>query len=287
MAAKRNVAPPRVYSNEDLDQVARDLIARASGLSSSDFKKLLQGDLKKSDKLVIAAALRLTARRECYRWVQAKKMRFFAQDPFDTLAITVRTALAAEPLTENALKARVEASHRGFGDLLKEWLKGCLSRGELFLHPPSKGSKLKRYGREPDVQGLLKKVFSELDKVLVSKGGQKVQRSQILQSLTQVLGISEDKTSPNRLAARERFLVALFRLGFEGTTGGLLSVRELRARLDFDKITFDELALELFRDELITLHYHDYPASLSSIERDELIAGANGQFYVGIALRRG
>jgi DNA-binding transcriptional MerR regulator len=287
MAAKRNVVPPRVYSNEDLEQVARDLIARASGLSSSDFKKLLQADLKKSDKLVVAAALRLTARRECYRWVQAKKMRFFAQDPFDALATAVSTEITEEPLTETVLKARVETRHRGFGDLLKEWLKGSLSRGELFLHPPAKGSKLKRYGREPDIQGMLKKVYAELDKVLVSTAGQKVRRNQILQSLAQALGATDDKTSPNHAAARERFLVTLFRLGFERTTGGLLSVRELRTRLDFDKATFDGLALELSRDELVTLHYHDFPASLSSVEREELVTGANGQFYVGIAFRRG
>jgi DNA-binding transcriptional MerR regulator len=82
MATKRNVVPPRVYSNEDLEQVARDLIARASGLSNSDFKKLLQADLKRSDKLVIAAALRLTARRECYRWAQGKKCDFSHKTPF-------------------------------------------------------------------------------------------------------------------------------------------------------------------------------------------------------------
>jgi hypothetical protein len=286
MATKRNAVPSRVYSNEELEQVAREVIARASGLAASDFKKQLDTELKKSDKLVVAAALRLVARGECYRWVQAKKMRFFATDPFDALASAVSTTVATEPMTEATLKAQLEARHRGFGDLLKAWLKGALSRGDVFLHPPAKGSKLKRYGREPNVEALLKKVSAELVKALSSTIGQKVERRLVLEALAATLGVPVVCVDTSRAEARERFLVELFRLGLEGRAQGLLSVRELRGRLTFDKTTFDSIALELARDELVSLHYHDYPASLSVDEREELIAAPSGQYYVGIALRR-
>jgi hypothetical protein len=286
MAAQRKIIPARVYSNEELEQVARDVIRQASGLSGGDFKKLLDANLKKVDKTVVAAAIRLSVRGECYRWVSAKKMRFFTEDPFDALELTVKAALASEPLTEAALKLRVESGHRGFADLVKEWLKGALARGDVFLHPPAKDTKLKRYGNEPNVEDLLKKVLTELRKVVASATGQRVHRARFLDAIASELGLMSSTANPGATGARERFLVELFRFGLDRSPTGLLPVRELRARLTLDKAAFDRIALELSRDELVTLHHHDYPTSLSAAERDELIADDSGQFYVGIALRR-
>jgi hypothetical protein len=35
------------------------------------------------------------------------------------------------------------------------------------------------------------------------------------------------------------------------------------------------------------LHRHDFPASLTAAEKDELIRDTQGNYYVGVALRRG
>lgn len=285
MAAKRIVVPPRVYTNEELERVALDLIVQASGLASNDFKKVLAGDLKKADKTVVAAALRLSARRACFRWGSAKKMRFFTEDPFDALALAVKEALSGSPLTEAELKARVEAHHRGFSDLLKEWLKGALARGEVFTHPPAKGSKLKRYGNEPNVDGLLKNVIKQLKLVLASVAGQRIAKTRLLDAIAVELGLAPGST-PATTSAREHVLLGLYELSLESSVNGLLSLRELRARLPLDKPTFDRVVLELSRDEIVTLHHHDFPTSFSDSERDELVADDRGQYYVGIALRR-
>jgi hypothetical protein len=286
MAAKRTAVPPRVFTDQELEQVARDIVARAPGLSGSDFKQELSSDYKKSDKRVIEAANQLAAHRELYRWSSAKKVRFFARDPFDALAQSVAHALAEGPLSETAIRLRVESSHRGYGDLLKEWLKGALARGDLFVHPPAKGSKLKRFGVSPDVGGMLKTVLVALRKVLATPAGKCVRKEQLLDAIGVALEAASPRGLETKASERELFLVRLCALALDSKPGALLPIRELRARLPFDKQQFDHMALELMRDELVILHHHDFPESLSDPDRAELVVDTCGNHFVGIALRR-
>jgi hypothetical protein len=286
MAAKRRADPPRVFSEQELESAARELVARAPGLSGSDFKKELRPEYKKEDKRVLEAANRLAARREIHRWSSAKKLRFFAQDPFDTLALTVAEALANGPLGEADLRRSVETAHRGFGDLLKEWLKGALAHGDIYAHRPAKGSKLKRYGITPDLGDLLKKVLAELKKVLSTAAGQRIGKAELLEAIATELGTALPTMAESGSSAREQFLVRLATLTVAAKSDGLISIRELRASLPFDKRQFDQLALDLSRDELVTLHHHDFPTSLSAADRDELVVNSHGTYFVGIALRR-
>lgn len=82
------------------------------------------------------------------------------------------------------------------------------------------------------------------------------------------------------------FRKALGAVSAENPPGGLLSVREVRARAKLPKAVFDALALSFASKELVTLHHHDFPASLSASERAQLIEDGKGTFYIGIALRR-
>jgi hypothetical protein len=66
--------------------------------------------------------------------------------------------------------------------------------------------------------------------------------------------------------------------------GGLLSVRAVRERAQLPKAVFDAIALELQRRRELVLHHHDFPTSLSATEREELIAGPNSVYYIGLAL---
>lgn len=286
MAAKRKALPPRVFTDQELEQVARDIVARAPGLSGSDFKRELPPDQQKAVKDILEAANQLAARRELYRWSSAKKVRFFVSDPFDVLAQSVAQAIAEEPQSETAIRLRVESSHRGFGDLSKEWLKAALARGDVFVHPPAKGSKLKRFGVNPDVGGLLKTVFAALRKVLATPTGKRVRKAELLRAILAELEMISPSGSESKPTERERFLLQLFALALDTSSNGLLSIRELRARLPFAKQQFDRVALELMHDELVTLHHHDFPESLSEAERAELVVDKRSNHFVGIALRR-
>ncbi len=286
MAAKSKALPPRVFTDQELEQVARDIVARVPGLSGSDLRRELSSEYKKSDKRVLEAANQLAARRELYRWSSAKKVRFFECDPFDALAQSVAQAIADGPLSESAIRLKVESSHLGFGDLSKEWLKAALARGDVFVHPPAKGSKLKRFGVNPDVGGLLKTVFAALRKVLASPTGKRVRKAELLRAILAELEMISPSGSESKPTERERFLLELFALALDTSSNGLLSIRELRARLPFDKQHFDRVALELMCDELVTLHHHDFPESLSEPDRAELVVDRRGNYFVGIALRR-
>lgn len=91
-------------------------------------------------------------------------------------------------------------------------------------------------------------------------------------------------TSPIEQAAT--FRKALGAVSAENPPGALLSVREVRARANLPKGVFDALALSFASKDLVTLHHHDFPSSLSVSERAQLIEDGKGTFYIGIALRR-
>jgi hypothetical protein len=69
--------------------------------------------------------------------------------------------------------------------------------------------------------------------------------------------------------------------------GALVGARDLRRAVRMQKTQFDRAVLELARQGRLSLHRHDYPASLSAAEREELVTDGSGSYYVGMALRRG
>src|SRR5205823_4239405 len=66
--------------------------------------------------------------------------------------------------------------------------------------------------------------------------------------------------------------------------GALVSLRDLRRRMDFqvtDKGAFNAAVLRLADEGRISLHRHDYPASLSAEEQAELVPDGRGSYYIG------
>ena len=287
MAAKRKTPPARTFTDEELVQVARDLVSNSPGVSGNEFKKALASDLKKEEKRVLAAANLLAGRHEFFRWSSARKVRFFLTDPFEGLARAVQNAVAEGPLRESDLLYRVESAHRGYGDLLKVWMKGALTRGELYVHRPLRGTKLKRFGATPDWAELLKKTTAEFKKVLATPAGRSYSPSQILQELAGEVGSPASASLPlTDDGARARLLSELRELGARSKSSGLLSVAELRARVALEKSEFDRVVIELAKEGIVTLHQHDFPSSLSDSERASLVVDSRGNHFIGVALRR-
>lgn len=287
MAAKRKTTPTRTFSDQELVEVARDLVSKSPGISGSEFKKALGSDLKKEDKRVLAAANLLAARNEFFRWSSARKVRFFLADPWDGLARAVRTAVSEGPLRESDLKYRVESAHRGYGELLKEWMKGALARGELYVHRPTRGSKIKRFGTTPDWAEVLKKATAEFKKVLSTPAGRSHSAVQILQQLAREVGVPDQAASVLvDGGARARLLAEIQEMSARAKSNGLLSIAEVRARVALEKSEFDRWVLALAKEGIVTLHHHDFPSSLSEAERGALVVDPRGTHFVGIALRR-
>jgi hypothetical protein len=296
----KKAAAAREISDVELEGAVRALVQAEGSVGRTEFKKKLGPEYKKLEARALDLARGLAGRREIHRWASgATKEWFFVADPYETLSQVVRGALADGPLDDVALKGRVVARGKGFGDLLPGWLKGALARGELFSYKAKAGSK-KQLALEPprpDISAVLKTVFTALDKALVKTDAARVPREAVLAALADRLGLAvpavsepgnPKATPPDVLLETERssFIRALRQLSAENVASGLLPVRDLRAQLRLEKPRFDRLALELFREELITLHHHDFPTSLSPSERQEMVEDERGTHYNGIALRR-
>ncbi len=292
--AKPSVVKPRVVP-DDLQAVVTEALRAAGSVPASQLKKALPKPYQAFDKEARELARALAHRGELYRWVKGKTEIFFARDPLATLDQTAPEHFAGKVLNKSALSALVASATPQHERLLDEWLPRALKRGLLFVHPG------KQYGLEPpepDVRIGLKPVFTALHKALESEKLRGISKQRIADALLTELGLplavqlaaappSRASNGSSPYVGREEFLAALQQLMGEGPQQALISVRELRARLTMGKQRFDELALELSREGVISLHHHDHPNSLSQVERSQLIRDARGTHYIAIAPRMG
>jgi hypothetical protein len=86
-------------------------------------------------------------------------------------------------------------------------------------------------------------------------------------------------------SAREAVLRSLRGMVAREGHGALIPIRRLRQLLHLPKGSFDAAVLELYSDDAVILHHHDYVGNLTDTERAELVLDPHGNYYVGIALR--
>lgn len=92
------------------------------------------------------------------------------------------------------------------------------------------------------------------------------------------------KVAAEHGALEDRILQTMARL--EPAQTAPVSVRELRDALrEAAKSEFDAAALALRERRRVFLSRHDFPQSLSQADRDQLIDGADGSYYVAITAR--
>src|SRR5262249_22497018 len=145
--------------------------------------------------------------------------------------------------------------------LAKEWLASAVARGQLHVHKAAGKSK-KKYGREPDVVGLLRATLQALKKALSTREGAQIPRERIAEVLLGELGVAS-ATLTSRASSgvslasgtshNEELLGALRVLQAQTPGQALLSVGDLRARLALSKEQFDKAALQLADDGTVSL----------------------------------
>lgn len=67
--------------------------------------------------------------------------------------------------------------------------------------------------------------------------------------------------------------------------GALVTFSRIRPHCGLSKKAFDTSILQLARAELVCLHRHDFPHSLTPDERDQLVRSEN-EYFIGCARRR-
>jgi hypothetical protein len=299
--SKPKGGPARTIARDELVSVALEALRSASALSRTQLKKALPREYHSHSSALLEILREFAARGEVERWQKGATELFFAADPVATLGTASRTALASGPLEPEALQKRLELETKIPKGYFSEWKKAALARGELFeiARPSVSAGSRKRPSKllslEPDLRGALKKALDELEKGLLALETRGVSRERAARFVLEVLGLPQGDAISSTTGAprntgvqsgeRPVFLGALRTLTEERRAGALLLVAELRERTQLDKTRFDRIALELARDGLVDLHYHDHPQALDSAERDRLVRDDTGTHYVGIALR--
>ncbi len=290
-AGKRAAAPKTLTIPADLKEIVRETIRSAHGLRPADIKKQLPKPYQAFDTAARTFASELADAGEVHRVKVGSSFWFFGDEPLARLDRLV-PELVEEPLTESGIKAALEGACRGYQAVLKAWLPTAVRRRVVFLHGPAPGTRGKRFGASPDFRGLLAPTIKALLKVLPELDSQGVTRQQIAETLLDSLGLAATSagrpSSTNggkREDARSAFLGALGAVKAQRPGQALLSLKEVRARSELDKATFDATALQLSREGSVTLHRHDHPASLTEAERTELVSDDRGSFFIGVAPR--
>ncbi len=297
MAAKlkRRAALPREVP-ADLEAIVREALAVSPGVKSTQLKKVLTAPCQPFAKEALELARRLTAAGQVHVWRKGKTELFFPAEPLAELDKALLGRAWPGALSKDALTELASSEAPGYEVVVDAWLKRAIASKRLYEHAPTVGgTRKKRYAVEPDVRKSLGPVLSALRKALVKTATMGISNERVAEVLLAELeGLPLPAASRPVAgdgawsgAARQQFLAALSDLVAEHPNQALLAVRDLRARLSLGKQQFDELALSLLSEGVITLHHHDHPASVPALERSQWVQDARGTHYLGIAPRRG
>lgn len=201
---------------------------------------------------------------------------------------TVRL-LAEKPLTPVELKRNLNKALFGIPKMtIEKGIQSLLDQGILLIHPKFGSLKARLGLHPPDPKPYLNKVRKELDQVHKTLGPSGVSREAIHQALMVLLGIpagSEILTeAPGMKDVESRLLSKMVEIEPQAPSGALVSLRNLRRSLNFEKGLFDRTIIDLARKDRIILHQHSFPQGLSEEERQDLVVDQRGQYYVGAVL---
>jgi hypothetical protein len=223
------------------------------------------------------------------------KPRVWHRDLLDFGRLEILKTLEAKgPQTAAGLKKAIRALT---DDQFQQIVQSALDARVLWRHPPLGMSKHELLGKTPpSPDPYLRDVGSQLAKIISRLEAAGAPREALRRSVVQLLEAAGIEFAANPTAnggqssraAQPVDLIGLMRRLEPGADrGALVGARDLRRAARLDKRLFDEAVLELARQGRLSLHQHDFAASLSPAERDDLVTDGAGTYYVGIALRSG
>jgi hypothetical protein len=271
----------------DLEEVVLEMLRGSPGLKGSQIKKQLPASHQLFSSDAVEVLRSLAEQGRVFRQTKGTTESFFEQEPKAVLDEAILPILSGGPVDVGGMKAQASRLGAAYASLFPAWLKDALARRAIFKHPGG------RYSAEPDVSALLRPVLAALAKALQRTDAAGVARPTVANALLSALGLPalpsgiKANGSETKVEAEKRFLAALDALVVENPRQALLPVGDLRARLDLGQAEFDRIALELMRTYRVSLHHHDHPASLSENERNRFVRDERGNYYNGIAPRRG
>ena len=171
-------------------------------------------------------------------------------------------------------------------------LRTLREAGSIFPHPPVKSGPELFGVRPPVPEVYLKIVLTELTKTVKKLRDASVPLEALRRAIVQIVEAAGISFSASATGAKDvetksvDFMSLMRQLESGASRGALVGARDLRRAAGLPKATFDEAVFDLARAGQVSLHKHDYPASLTESERDELITDGHGHYYIGVALRQ-
>lgn len=198
--------------------------------------------------------------------------------------------------------ANLKKAAKGLDDSrFQQVVQGMIAGSALWRHPPLGKAGKELFGRKPpSPEPYLREIGTQLAKSIAQLVEAKVPQEDLRRAVVQVVeaaGVRFTASSsganngapptdaPRATRMEGGQLIELMKEIEPGAErGALVASRDLRRAARLEKSQFDECVLDLARQGRLSLHRHDYVASLSPVERDELVTDGNGTYYVGMAL---
>lgn len=299
MAKKKTpLAPPTPEARENILVAMR---ATTEPMLAKPFAKLLAPPFQIPEVQLVPILEEFVAlgKLHLYPPKAAKaKARYWDRSPTEFGRVTILKTLEAKgPQPEATLRKAL----KGFSEpQITRIFQTAFEARELWRHPPFGKSKKELIGNRPPAPATyLHDVGVQLHKVVSLLREAQVPRDELRRAFVQIAeaagisfagttGTATDSDSASEARPDDVDLPALMRRIEPGTDrGALIGTRDLRRAARLEKSLFDRVVLELARQGRVSLHRHDYPASLSETEREELVTDGRGTYYVGLALRGG
>lgn len=286
------------YWDRDLNAIGRAAALEALRqtdlpVTAKDLAPRLKGPFRYSEKHLVPILEEAAADGQILRFLPktAKgKARYWHHDLLEYgRRVAINTLQSKGPQTASKLKTALKELDKSQFDRVFQSLR---ETGILFVHPPVK-SGVELFGlRPPTPEAYLKSVQTDLSQAVKKLREAHVPLEALRRAIVQIaeaagVPFSAAATASDPDEAPVVDLIELMhQLHASASRGTLVSTRDLRRAASLPKATFDRAVLELARAGQVSLHKHDFPASLTESERDELIADGYGNFFIGLALRQ-
>lgn len=223
--------------------------------------KLLSKRTKLSGPTLTALLAAEIQQGRLFRWPDLRRQqRYWRRSPEAVLRDTILNAAASLAMSPAALAKAVRKQITGYPQKLVSSSITQLQRERALTRYPGFGRETFLLGRTGYTAGY-------------AAAGQLA-----------ILAIQEKIAAANHGSLSGDILREMARI--EPSTNAPVSVRQLRSALNgTPKADFDRAVLDLRARQKVDLSRHDFPQSLSPADRDLLIDGQDGNYYVAITAR--
>lgn len=192
--------------------------------------------------------------------------------------------------------ANLKKALKGFSEpQIQQVLQNALADRVLWRYPPLGKAGKELLGRKPpSPEPYLRDIGTQLAKSVALLREAQVPADDLRRAVVQLVeaagirfaGASHPASDSPQVPSIVDLIDLMKRIEPGAARGTLVGSRDLRRVAGLSKTDFDQAVLDLARQGRLSLHRHDYPASLTPAERDELVSDGRGTYYVGMALRQ-